>query len=163
MSSKASRLAGLVIVVIGAGLLVLSTYYSARALVDPEWLDAQLASAGPAVQDNPMLQPPTLTWIIVIGGLLGLVEAGLSVVLGIYTCRGRRWAILTSIILSVLRLLIVGLLLLLTLLIAAMGESTAAMSRDLLFAGGAALVLLALIGLLIAALRAPQETEPQRH
>lgn len=160
MSSKAARLAGIVILVIGVALLALTIGSSAKALLDPAWIDAQLAAAGPAVQDNPMLRPPMLTWVILIGGVLGLIEAGLSIVLGIYTYRRKRWAIITSIVLSVLRLLIVGLLLLLTLLVAALGQSTSTMHRDLLLAGGATLVLLALIGLLIAALRSPTASMP---
>ncbi len=153
MSSKAARLAGVVIIVIGVAILFGSVGASVYALVNPAWLDAQIDAAGPALQDNPMLRPPTLTWIIVLSGVLGLAESGLSIVLGIYTYMGRRWAIVTSILLTVLRLLIVGLLVLMQLLVVALGQTTPTMSRDLLFAGGSTLVLLALIGLLVVALR----------
>lgn len=164
MPNRAARLAGISIIAIGVALLAWSTWYSVKALTDRAWLDAQLADAGPALQDHPLLQPEVLTGVVVVAGILGLLEAGLSVVLGIYTYRGKRWAIVTSIVVTVLRLLIVGLLLLFTLLAAALVETAAtgsqtpaSMSRHLLFAGGAALVLLALIGLLIAALRSQKE------
>ncbi len=161
MPIKAARLAGIVIIVIGVAILIFSLYGTAKALLDPAWLDAQIAAAGPALEDSPMLRPPTLTWIVVISGVLGLAESGLSIILGIYTYQFRRWAVMTSIILSVLRLLIVGLLLLMQLLVAALGQSTPTMGRDVLFAGGATVTLLALIGLLIVALRAPK-IQPQR-
>lgn len=161
MPNKAARLAGIVIIVIGLAILIFSIYGTAKALLDPAWLDAQLAAAGPALEDNPMLRPPALTWIVVISGVLGLAESGLSIILGVYTYLCRRWAVMTSIILSLLRLLIVGLLLLMQLLVAALGQSTPTMARDVLFAGGATIVLLALIGLLVVALRVPQ-MQPQR-
>jgi hypothetical protein len=160
MSNKAARLSGIILIVIGVAILIFSVAGTARALLDPVWLDAQLAAAGPALQDNPMFQPPALTWMIAISGLLGIVESGLSIILGIYTYKGRRWAIITSILLTVLRLLIVGLLLLMQVLVAALGQSTPTFARDLLFAGGATMVLLALIGLLIAALRTPKPASP---
>lgn len=155
MPSKAARLAGIVIILIGIAILMFSLYFSGRALLDPAWLNSQLAAAGPMLEDHPLLRPPALTWILVIGGLLGLLESGLSIALGIYTYRQKRWAIVTSIVLSALRLLIVGLLVLMQLLVMALGQSTATMTRDLLMAGGSTLILLALIGLLIAALRQP--------
>lgn len=155
MPIKAARLAGIVIVVIGVAIFFMSIAGTAKALLDPAWLDAQIAAVGPALEDNPMLRAPTLTWIIVISGVLGLAESGLSIVLGIYTYKGRRWAVTTSIVLSVLRLLIVGLLLLLQLLVVALGQSTPTMGRDLLMAGGATITLVALICLLIIALRVP--------
>lgn len=158
MPNQAARLSGVVIIVIGVAILALSVFGTAKALLDPKWLDTQLAAAGPALQDNPLLRPPAITWVIVISGILGLVESGLSVVLGVYTYKRRRWAIVTSIVLSALRLLIVGMLLLLQLLIASLGQSSGAGARDMLFAGGATIVLLALIGLLIAALWGPTQT-----
>ena len=158
MSSKPAKLAGISIVVIGVALFAVSIYYSARALIEPAWLDAQLDAAGPMLQDNPMLRPPALTWIVILSGVLGLLESGLSVILGIYTYLGKRWAIITSIVLSALRLLIVGLLLLLVVLAASLAPSPTDTSVNLLFAGGSTLVLLALIGLLIAALwKAPRD------
>jgi hypothetical protein len=160
--NQAARLSGIVLIVIGVAILAISVGGTARALLDPAWLDGQIAAAGPALQDHPMFRPPVLSWIILVSGLLGLVESGLSVVLGIYTYKGRRWAILTSIILSGLRLLIVGLLLLLQVLVASLGQSTPTIARDLLFAGGATIILLGLIGLLIAALREPGAEPPRR-
>lgn len=152
MPNRAARLAGISIIAIGIVLLAISAGYSVKALTDRAWLDAQLAGAGPGLEDHPLFQPDTIVWVIVIAGILGLLEAGLSVALGIYTYRGKRWAIVTSIVVTVLRLVIVGLLALLIALVAALGQSTPEMNRQLLMAGGATLVLLALIGLLIAAL-----------
>lgn len=155
MPNRAARLSGIVLVVIGIAILVLSVVGTAKALRDPAWLDSQLAAAGPALEDNPLFQQPALTWMIVISGLLGLVESALSIALGVYVYQARRWAIITSILLSALRLVIVGLLLLLQMLVASLAPSAAGSTRDLLFSVGATVTLLALIGLLIVALREP--------
>lgn len=96
---------GVVIVAISVG----SAWY---AIANPKWLDAQLAAAGPDVAEQiaSILPPEKVTMLVVTCALAGVIEGGLSIVLGWFVGRGRRWAIATSVAVTSFRLALVGLL-----------------------------------------------------
>lgn len=152
-------------ILIGVVLLLLSFGSTMYALLRPDWIDAQLAHQRELVQGNPMLERPVLTWVIAVFGLLGVLESGLSIVLGLYTRRGVRWAIVTALVLTALRVIVIGLLFVLAMLTATLAKmidtanGTTAQTPDLTgwLVGSATstLVLGVLIVWLIQALRAP--------
>lgn len=94
---------------IAIGVLILGVSFVSTmfALLQPDWIDAQLKPHHEALSDNPLLQRPALTWLIAISGGMGLIESGLSIGLGLYILRAKKWAIVTSLVLTMLRLAIV--------------------------------------------------------
>ena len=111
---------GVAIVGISAGL----TLY---LVANPGWLDAQwqsqLSVAPPeARQQLAGVDARWLSKIVVVCGVLGAVEGLISIGLGWLVHRGRRWAIATSIAVTMFRVLLVALCLLAIAASAAMGQ-----------------------------------------
>lgn len=163
MPNAPAKRAAYLMIAIGVVLLAGSFVSTMYALLNPDWLKGQLAAHREALGDNPLLQGKTLLWIVAISGTLGLLESGLSIVLGLYILRGKHWAIVTSLVLTILRLLIVGLLALLVVLAMVLERAmrtdagapapATSMTWDLVLGIGSTAVLVLLAVWLIQAMR----------
>ena len=123
MPNAPAKRAAYLMIAIGVALLAGSFVSTMYALLRPEWLNAQLAPHKELIGDHPLLNQPALTWAIAIGGALGLIESGLSIALGLWILRGHRWAIVTSLVLTLLRLLVVGLFAMVAILAATLAST----------------------------------------
>ena len=161
VANAPARRAAYLMIAIGVVLLAGSFVSTMFALLQPEWIDTQLKPYHQALADNPMLQRPALTWLIAIFGGLGLLESGLSIALGLFILRGKQWAIVTSLVLTILRLVIVGLFALLAVVATALEKalgtdsSTPApsMGMNIAIGVGSTVVLLLLAVWLVQAMR----------
>ena len=131
MPNAPAKRAAYLMVAIGVVLLAGSFVTTMYALLRPEWITAQLAPHKDVTGDNPLLQQPRLTWLIAVFGALGLIESGLSIALGLWILRGHRWAVVTSLVLTGLRLLIVGLMAGLMILAVLLARAMSADAADL--------------------------------
>jgi hypothetical protein len=168
MPNAPAKRAAVLMISIGVLILGVSFVSTMYALLQPEWIDVQLKPYHEALGDNPLLQRPALTWMIAISGGMGLIESGLSIGLGLWILRGRHWAIVTSLVLTILRLIIVGLFALVAVLAAAFEKAlrvdarsagnvpppaSPPMAMNIALGVGATVVLLLLAVWLIQAIR----------
>ena len=116
MTARAA--AASLMIVGGVVIVALSVGSAAYAIAHPNWIDEQLAGADPSMREqlDAVLSPDLVLKIVIACGLAGAAEGGLSILLGWFVSRGKRWAIATSVAVTFFRLALVALLLVVTVL-----------------------------------------------
>ena len=126
----------------GAAIVGASVAGGWYAVARPAWLDAQLATAGPEVaqQIDAVLPRQVLVELIVACAACGAIEGGLSMLLGAFVGRGARWAIATSVAVTLVRLGLVALAAVAVAAGAALGQGVDATTAAVVVAAGIVLV-----------------------